>query len=422
MKKSFGFFAVGMMVFAVVFFSVRQQVSQASRADQEANAFITLHSPEAVLESSARSLTPNPGSTSIEFIVIDDSGRLAYQKAGRAVPFAWTPPLPLRTDNVAVNAKGQIYLAHTDNHRVEVLDATGKRIRSLEIPQPVSVAVTRDNLLVVGSPFGNKLVHLYNQDGRRLKSFGEWKTLDADRRQNSYLNRGKVVVDSQDNIYFVPYYAPAPTVQKFSRNGELLQEFAVEGEAVTIQAEVARKVLANLHGNGTGGLTVISSATVDKATDHLWLSLNGSTACGVVYEYAPDGSKRQEYNFLFKGGRTSAVRDLFIQADRITVLLADGAFRYRLKNLIGAANLSANPPRCEVGVGWPLECKTLCDTDCLAILRNGVSLPGEVIASSTYVGQAGCSLGITICQDGVRTTYQTSTIACAKADDAATER
>jgi sugar lactone lactonase YvrE len=239
--------------------------------------------------------------------------------------FSWN------ADSIAVDSRGQVYLADADKHRVTVLSAFGTETKSLTIPYPRSVAVLSDGNLVVGSTFGNKLIHIYSPDGKRLRSFGDLKTFDADNRaQNHYLNRGKAVVDSEDNIYYVPQTALIPFIQKFSKDGTMLREFSVEGEAIDIQVDFGRRVAGNLSAQDVGGATIINSAFVDE-TDHLWICLNGSSKTGVVYEYDSEGRKLNEYAFHQETGALSAVETVCVAASDMYIFTMSEALIYDLK-------------------------------------------------------------------------------------------
>jgi hypothetical protein len=202
-------------------------------------------------------------------------------------------------DSSAVDSQGHLYLANFRNATLQVYDGGGRQLKGFPVMQPTSVAVLADGSIVIASPSNEQLLHLYTPEGNLLRSFGEMKSFDSDRRENEFLNRGKVVVGPSDSIYYVSTYAPAPYAAEFSKGGQLLNEFTIEGEAADFQAGKAKDFLRERKSDITGGVTVLNSATVDQATGHLWVGMNGLSTTSTLYEYDARGTKIREYAFLF---------------------------------------------------------------------------------------------------------------------------
>jgi hypothetical protein len=184
------------------------------------------------------------------------------------------------------------------------------------------------------------LLYLYGPRGSRLGSFGEMRNFDTKSyRQNRFLNKGKIVIGPSDTIYYVSRFAPAPTVQKFSSDGQLLSEFAINGDAIDFQLKVANDFLREKGSSVAGGFDIVTSATVDPSTGHLWVSMNGTSKTGVVYEYDTSGVKLRTYAFVLKGlsGYTriiTGVKDLAVRNRSIYLLTWEGLlYRFSVDNL-----------------------------------------------------------------------------------------
>jgi hypothetical protein len=281
--------------------------------------------------------------------------------------------------------------------------------------------------------------------------------------ENRYLHRGRVVVDAADNIYYVSNYVPL--VQKFSAEGKLLYETKVEGEAVEGQQEVARRFLGGKEAQQVGGVEILTGAAVDRQTGHLWISMNGSSNAGVVYEYDAGGVKLREYalqvNFPgappagITGVRDIAVTDsrLFVLTpqnqvhsfDRETASIASRGSRKfgrqaALFDFIPAAWTGGSyaPPiqSCGTNQPWP-GCSFICPgpscvngtptttssngstQDCKAALFSSLS-PGYTVVAAPCTPypagtamhlRGGCKGDVTICREGVNTSH-TVTLDC----------
>jgi hypothetical protein len=129
---------------------------------------------------------------------------------------------------------------------------------------------------------------MYAVTGLAVKAFGEMEKFDDKNPvQNRFLNRGEVVVGPSDTIYYIPRHAPNPIIQRYSISGKLLSEFAIEGNAVKYQSEIESSFLREKKSNVIGGFSVITAATVDSSTGHLWIGMNGKSTMALFMNTIP---------------------------------------------------------------------------------------------------------------------------------------
>ncbi|HEV7683089.1 MAG TPA: hypothetical protein VGO68_13250 [Pyrinomonadaceae bacterium] len=264
-------------------------------------------------------------SRSAEEVVVRDSRRKTSKNLRSLVP-------ALDVESVTIGPNGNVYIADAGMNEVRVMGSGGQVLDAIRVNKPHALGVFRNGDLVVASTEGSNPLALVTAKGSMVRSFGALKSFDRDDRQNRFLNRGRIAVDRSDSIYFVSEFAPFPTVQKFSNEGRLLAEFAIEGSAVDFQAKASLDLLSAKQPGCVGGVRTITAATVDPATSHLWIGMNGTSETAVVYEYDPDGLKLREYAFVLKGSGTNkvitSVKDLVVGDGRIYILNGDG-FIYR---------------------------------------------------------------------------------------------
>jgi WD40 repeat protein len=207
-----------------------------------------------------------------------------------------------KMNDMAVDSKGQLYVA--SDRGVKVFDRSGEFLKSFSASLVDSVAVLSDGRIVVASPNSQGLIHIYNPDSQWFVSAGTMKNLDPKPEENRWLNSGKIVVGSSDEIYYVFKNAPKPLLLKFSSTGELLMSRRITGEAINIQVERQRQFLASKRmSNRIGGFLIVNSATVDPESGHLWIALNGSPTSGVIYEYSSEGIKLRELSLVVNSNR-----------------------------------------------------------------------------------------------------------------------
>jgi hypothetical protein len=315
-------------------------------------------------------------------------------------------------DSIAVDSEGHIYIADSSANQIRKFSPNGKMLKTFPVHQPISFAVLDNGNIVVASPSKDLLLRMYDPSGRELKSFGSIKQFVANNeKQNNFLNRGKVLVDSSGTIYYVYKYAPAPIIQRFSKKGNLLSEFTVAGSAIDLQLEVIQQFLRNRAADTIGGINTINSAGIDFDTDHIWVCMNGSSDSGVVYEYNSGGKKLQEYRFIVNtrssSSAVSGVSQIVLRAPSIYVVVSPGAFRFDLNN---DTPVNGNPIQtaatCPVAVEFN-DCKAPCattetadDKDCKAELLASVSMSGRRIVSSVCNSDPNtCTAQITLCRE-----------------------
>jgi hypothetical protein len=358
---------------------------------------------------------------------------------------------------LAIGTQGRVYVA--SESEVRVIDPTGRSLGSFPIPNPTSLAVSANGDVVVSSPDSGKLLHVFDQAGLPLRMIGEQKRFDIrNLSQNSFLNRGKVLMGPSGILYYVSIFAPTPTVQKFSSQGELLLEFAVEGNAVDLQLEHAKEFLVTKNAETVGGFHVITSAATDPVTGHLWVGMNGSSThgtvtpgSGVLYEYDSDGQKLAEYGLLLNSplaatGIITDVRDITVNTPWIHVLTSQSqVYRFNMNDRLEGANgqrkmefkgtlasfargfwseASAPAPMVLPQTSCPaaqeFTCVANCPAnsspltqDCAAEIKRHLTTGDRIISDSCTINQAspgGCSGNATSCNTGtgVQVSYSVS--------------
>ena len=253
-----------------------------------------------------------------------------YEKNGK--PAKKVAASFLNVEAFAVGPKHELYLAQKDS-TARIVSSDGRRVNSFQTVYPKSIAVLGNGNVVVASPFNGKNLHLYNGQGRLVASFGDIRPFDANLAENEFLNEGRVVVGPDDQIYYVSTYAPEPYVLRFSSEGALLGEFQIEGEAVDLQTGLTKEFL-NRRGFCSGGVTIITSASVSPATGHLWLGMNGLSTQGLVYEYDQTGTKVREFAFLLtsnnKTQNVTNVKDMVVSGGSLFILTTGGTYGFKL--------------------------------------------------------------------------------------------
>src|SRR5947209_3124956 len=277
-----GLFLLGALTLSLTGYATRSKTHQRP-------ALITLQSSGGVIETSGP----------VSAVSASDDGQTLYTVdglTGEVDAYGSQPGGKLTHLGKTVGAvKGPRGCSATADkgQRVTVWDGAGRFAANFKTYPADSLAFLGNGNLLVASPADGHFIHVYSPQGQLLRSFGVFTRFDDDEGQNQFLHRGKVLVDAADNVYYA--YRYVPLIQKYSPDGALLREINVTGAAVDIQQRVAERFFANRQADQIGGIHILTAAALDRRTGHLWVSMNGSSTTGVVYEYDEQGEKLREY-------------------------------------------------------------------------------------------------------------------------------
>jgi hypothetical protein len=260
---------------------------------------------------------------------------IVYEKNGK--PAKKVADSFLNVEAFAVSPQHELYLGQSDS-TVRVVGSDGRRHNAFHTVYPKSIAVLANGNVVVASPFNGKNLHLYNRQGLLLASFGDIRPFDANQTENEFLNEGRVVVGPDDQIYYVSTYAAQPYILRFSSEGQLVGEFQIEGEAVDLQTGFTTEFINRRGFCNSGGVTIITSASISPETGHLWLGMNGLSTQGTVYEYDQTGTKVREFAFLLnsnnKTQNVTHVKDMVVTGDSLSILTTGGTYGFKLSDVL----------------------------------------------------------------------------------------
>jgi hypothetical protein len=157
---------------------------------------------------------------------------------------------------------------------IKIFSSDGKLLSSFPSNRPESVGVLSDGrILVSGFPRDN-LVSVFDRQGRLLGGIGIPAKIDEDRFFNAVLNMGTIVVDREDNIYYVFRFMLTPMIRRFKSDGTLTAEWHLDAGEVPEQVVAAAKMKyqENRKSGNYGGVQVLTAASFDEDSKALWVA------------------------------------------------------------------------------------------------------------------------------------------------------
>lgn len=204
----------------------------------------------------------------------DDAGSTTRQ-----IVRGGTDPTEMRLPkDFALDRDGTAVVVDGDGS-IKIFARDGKLTSSFKVDRSVSVGVLSDGRILVsghGLP-QEHLMSIFDRRGNLLGHIGETiRVEDAPTPFfNAVLNTGSIVVDEDDNIYYVFRFLLTPTVRKYSREGNLVAEWHPESADLEKVLVSAKKTYEEHKEKGTGtagGKWVLTAGAFDSETKTLWVA------------------------------------------------------------------------------------------------------------------------------------------------------
>ena len=157
---------------------------------------------------------------------------------------------------------------------IKIFSSDGKLLSSFPSDTPQSVGVLSDGRILVSGFPRDHLMSVFDRQGRLLGGIGIPAKIDDEGFFNAVLNMGTIVVDREDNIYYVFRYVLTPMIRRFKSDGTLTAEWHLNAGEVPEQTLAAARVKyqENRKSGNYGGVQVLTAAAFDEDSKTLWVA------------------------------------------------------------------------------------------------------------------------------------------------------
>lgn len=256
--------------------------------------------PEGTLYVLNRSVKP-PSSV----WVTDYSGSSARMIVGAAESAELQAPRDLTVDR-----DGNAIVLNGDG-LVKIFSPEGKLLSSFQTGRSQAVAVLSDGRILASGFPKEHLMSVYSREGKLLAEIGEPAKVDVpDPFDVRMMNMGRIVVDGEDNIYYIFRYLLVPTVRKYRPDGDLVAEWRPEGARLDWAVAEAKKRFEETQEEGQHGATeILSAGAFDDFTKTLWLGSGQA-----VFQIDSSGHTSRSFLLTRSGGGPVQASGLAVNA------------------------------------------------------------------------------------------------------------
>jgi len=237
----------------------------------------------------------------------------ASNRIGRLGSIGMGPADLISPKDVAVDGDGNAVVADGSD-MVKVFSPTGELLSSVPFHRPQHVAtMANGNLLVSGIP-KEFLLYKFDNHAKQLATLGTPVKVDDDPFFNAVLNMGNIVVDSEDNIYYIFIHMLTPTVRKYKSDGTLLAEWHLtDGEVLAQNVDDAkRRYQENKKAKNYGGVEVLTAAFFDEHSKSLWVASGAQ-----LTELDSSGHTVRTVKLVLPDGRPIQAEGILVERDTI---------------------------------------------------------------------------------------------------------
>ncbi|MGD1210559.1 MAG: hypothetical protein ABR973_04270 [Candidatus Acidiferrales bacterium] len=216
--------------------------------------------------------------------------------------------------DVDLDPSGRIFVADRGANAVKIFDPDGSLAATVRVVGPMSLAALSDDEFAVASLQSDRLVRIFNLDGKLVRSFGELSDAPQSAGGGRSLNRGRIYGGSAGHIYFA--FAAAPDIRKYDRYGFALSETSVPSSWFTASEEGGPLNTITIEKNGPppSSKPVIGALGVDPETQRVWAAIGDE-----LIEFDKDGNRRAAYRTATADGVRIEPDAILIEHNRILV-------------------------------------------------------------------------------------------------------
>jgi len=215
-----------------------------------------------------------------------------------------------------IDATGRVFVADRGANAVKVFEPDGTLDTSVKVAGPMSIAALSGDQFAVALLQSDRLVSVFDLQGKLVRSFGEISNASAANSDNPALNQGRLFGDAVGHLYFAFTGTPDPTIRAYDRFGYAAFEVALPSSWFSPRPESGPLNRITIGKNAATASTkpTIGAIAVDPETQRIWAAVGDE-----LIEFDKDGTRRASYRTATADGVRIDASAVLIERNRILV-------------------------------------------------------------------------------------------------------
>jgi len=224
-------------------------------------------------------------------------------------------------DDIDIDATGRLFVADRGANAVKIFKADGSLDTAIPVSAPTSVAALSGDEFAITSLRADRLVSIYNDQGKMIRSFGDPHDVPTGASSSRYVNHGRLSSDPLGFIYFAFTYLPDATIRKYDRFGYSTYEISLprpDEQSASSSQMTGVDILALARRNqGATEKPVINAFGVDPVSQEVWAAIGDELS-----RFDKDGLLVGSYRTATGNGTRLEPSAILLEPERI-LLAAD---------------------------------------------------------------------------------------------------
>jgi hypothetical protein len=224
-------------------------------------------------------------------------------------------------DDIDIDSSGRVFVADRGANAVKIFKADGSLETAIPVSTPTSVAALPGGEFAITSLRAERLVSIYNDQGKMIRSFGDPHDVPTGTSSSRYINHGRLFSDALGFIYFAFTYLPEATIRKYDRFGYSAYEISLsrpDEQSATSSQTTGVDILALARRNQNAAeKPVINAFCVDPISQEVWAAIGDELS-----RFDKDGLLVGSYRTATANGARLEPSAILIEPERI-LLAAD---------------------------------------------------------------------------------------------------
>jgi hypothetical protein len=224
-------------------------------------------------------------------------------------------------EDIDIDATNRLFIADRGANAVKIFKVDGSLDTSIAVLAPTSVAALPGNEFAVSSLRSDRLVTIYSEQGKLIRSFGDPRDLPSSADSKHYINHGRLSGDGLGFIYFAFTFVPDATIRKYDRFGYSAYEISLphpDEQSSSASQTPGVDIFALARRNqGAAAKPVINAFGVDPVSQDVWMETGD-----LLSHFDKNGALSASYRTATANGTRLEPGAILIEPNRI-LLAAD---------------------------------------------------------------------------------------------------